>query len=213
MRRTIVLTWIMTILFFSTSYAITGLGIGVRGGIIQNYQNPGLEAFSSSLEAFSSSLSLERMPFLGAHLKIGTLPLVDLELSAEYAWKKKDVLISIGIADLKGDFTVSDFSLNATGKYHFLSIPVFKPYVGAGAGFHRLIYRLDIEGMLEPIIVPENESRLGLHAVAGIALNSAVLPFEVFVEIKYTHIKTRQEEWDTSSSHYSSILGGITMNF
>ena len=132
MKRTIVLTWILTVLFFSTSYAITGLGLGVRGGIIQNYQNPGLDAFSSSL-------SLERMPFLGAHLKIGTMPLVDVEISAEYAWKKKEILVSIGIADLKGDFTVSDISLNATGKYHFLSIPVFKPYVGAGAGFHRLI--------------------------------------------------------------------------
>jgi hypothetical protein len=212
-KRTILLTWVLTILFFSTSYAITGLGIGVRGGIIQNYQNPGLEAFSSSLEVFSSSLSLERMPFLGAHLKIGTLPLVDLEFSAEYAWKKKEVLVSIGIADLKGDFTVSDFSLNATGKYHFLSIPVFKPYVGAGAGFHRLIYRLDIEGMVEPIIIPENESRLGLHAVAGVSLKSAVLPFDVFAEWKYTQIKTKQKEWDTSSTNFSSLMGGITLNF
>jgi hypothetical protein len=49
--------------------------------------------------------------------------------------------------------------------------------------------------------------------VAGIALKSAALPFEVFAELKYTHIKTRQEEWDTSSTHYSSIMGGITMNF
>ena len=206
MRRTIVLTGIFTILFFSTSYAITGLGIGVRGGIIQNYNNPGLDAFPSSL-------SLDKMPALGAHFKIGTLPLVDLEISAEYAWKKKEVLVFIGIDSLKGDFTVSDFSLNATGKYHLLSIPVFRPYVGAGAGFHRLIYKLDIEGLGEQIIIPENESRLGLHAVAGIALKSAVLPFEVFAELRYTHIKTRQEKWDTSSSHYSSIMGGITMNF
>jgi hypothetical protein len=206
MKKIIGLTWILTILFFSTSYAITGLGIGVRGGIIQNYNNPGLDAFSSSL-------SLDKMPVLGAHLKIGTLPLVDLELSAEYAWKKKEVLVSIGIVNLKGDFTVSDISLNATAKYHFLSIPVFKPYVGAGAGFHRLIYKLDIEGMVEPIIIPENESRLGLHAVAGVSLKSAVLPFEVFAEFRYTHIKTRQEEWDTSSTHYSTIMGGITMNF
>jgi hypothetical protein len=205
-RRTVLLTGILMILFFSTSYGITGLGIGVRGGIIQNYQNPGLDAFPSSL-------SLDRMPFLGVHLKIGTMPLVDLELSAEYAWKKKEVLVSMGIADLKGDFTLSDFSLNATGKYHFLSIPVFKPYVGAGAGFHRLIYKLDIEGMVQPIIIPENESRLGLHAVAGVSLKSAVLPFDVFAEWKYTHIKTRQEAWDTSSTNYSSILGGVTMNF
>ncbi len=206
MKRTIGLAWILTILFFSTSHAITGLGIGVRSGIIQNYDNPGLDAFPSSL-------SLDKMPFLGAHLKIGTMPLVDVEISAEYAWKKKEVLVFMDADSLKGDFTVSDFSLNATGKYHFLSIPVFRPYLGAGAGFHRLIYKLDIEGLGEQIIIPENESRLGLHAVAGIALKSAVLPFEVFAELKYTHIKTRQEEWDTSSTHYSSIMGGITMNF
>ena len=85
MKRTIGLTFILAILFFSTSHAITGLGIGVRGGIIQNYDNPGLDAFPSSL-------SLDKMPFLGAHLKIGTLPIVDVEISAEFAWKKKEIL-------------------------------------------------------------------------------------------------------------------------
>ena len=205
MRRSIGLTVVLLIICFSTSHALTGLGIGAKGGIIQNYDNPGLDAFPSSL-------SLDRMPVLGVHLKIGTMPLVDFEISAEYAWKKKDVLMFIDTDSLKGDFTVSDFSLNATGKYHFLSIPVFKPYVGAGAGFHRLIYKLDIEGLGEQIIIPENESRLGLHAVAGVSLKSAVLPFDVFAEWKYTHIKTRQEEWDTSSTNYSTIMAGITFN-
>lgn len=206
MKKVIGLTSVLVILFFSPSHAITGLGIGVKGGIIHNYDNPGLDAFPSSL-------SLDRMPALGVHFKIGTLPLVDFELSAEYAWKKKNVLVFIGVDSLKGDFTVSDFSLNATGKYNFLSIPVFRPYVGAGAGFHRLIYKLDIEGLGEQIIIPENESRLGLHLVAGVSLKSAVLPFDIFAEWKYTHIKTRQEELDTASTNYSSIMGGITMNF
>lgn len=205
MKRLIWLLPVFVVLSFSTSHAVTGLGIGVKGGIIQNYDNPGLDAFLPSL-------SLERMPALGVHFKMGTLPMVDFELSAEYAWKKKNVLVFIGADSLKGDFTVSDFSLNATAKYHF-SVPVFKPYLGAGAGFHRLIYQLDIEGMGEQIILPENESRLGLHAVAGIAIKASVLPFEIFAEWKYTHIKTRQEELDTSSTNYPSIMVGITMNF
>lgn len=205
MKRLIGLTSVLIFLLFSSSHALTGLGIGVRVGTIQNYDNPGLDAFSSFL-------SLDKMPVLGVHLKIGTLPLVDFELSAEYAWKKKNILVPMGIYNLKGDFTVSDFSLNATGKYH-LSVPVFKPYVGAGAGFHRLIYKLDIEGMVEPIILPENESRLGLHAVAGVALKAALLPFEVFIEGRYTHIKTRQDRLDTSSTNYSSIMAGATLNF
>jgi len=204
-KKLIGLTSVLILLFFSSSQAITGLGIGVRAGMIQNYDNPGLDAFSSFL-------SLDKMPFLGAHLKIGTLPLVDFELSAEYAWKKKDVVVSVGPLSLKGDFTVSDFSLNATAKYH-LSVPVFKPYVGAGAGFHRLIYKLDVEGMVEPIILPENESRLGLHAVAGIAIKASALPFEIFAEGRYTHIKTRQDRLDTSSTNYPSIMLGATLNY
>ena len=205
MKRLIGLTSVLILLLFSSSHALTGLGIGVRAGMIQNYDNPGLDAFPASL-------SLEKMPVLGAHFKIGTLPLIDFELSAEYAWKKKEVVVSIGTDSLKGDFTVSDFSLNATAKYH-LSVPVFKPYLGAGAGFHRLVYKLDVEGLGEQIVLPDNESRLGLHAVAGVALKAALLPVEVFIEGRYTHIKTRQEELDTSSTNYSSIMGGITLNF
>lgn len=204
MKRLIGLTSVLILLLFSSSLAFTGLGAGVRAGMIQNYKNPGLDAFPASL-------SLERMPVLGAHLKIGTLPLVDFELSAEYAWKKKEVTVSIGTEGLKGDLTVSDFSLNATAKYH-LSVPVFKPYLGAGAGFHRLIYKLDIEGLGEQIVLPENESRLGLHVVAGIGLKASALPFEIFAEGRYTHIKTRQEELDTSSTNYPSIMAGVTFN-
>lgn len=206
MKKLIGITLALVFLFFSTSHAVTGLGIGVKAGIIQNYDNPGLDAFPSSF-------SLEKMPVLGAHLKIGTLPLVDFEISAEYAWKKKDILIYVGNDSLEGDLTVSDFSLNATGKYNLLSVPVFKPYLGAGAGFHRLIYKLDVEGMGEQIIIPENESRLGLHAVAGIAVKASALPFEVFAEWRYTHIKTKQVQWDTRSTNFSSIMGGITFNF
>ncbi len=175
------------------TFAITGLGIGVRGGLIQNYKNPGLNSFTGQ-EDF-----LKEMPLAGIHLKIGTLPIIDLEASLEYAWKEKEIVLE---DRLKADLTVSDLSLNATAKYVF-SVPVVKPYVGVGAGFHRMVYKISIENYEG--YFPDNESRSGFHGVGGLALKFPVFPFELFGEGRYTIVQTKDK-----TTKYTTILIGLT---
>ena len=118
------------LLFCSPTWGITGLGVGIKGGMIQNYKNDNLNSILSQDQDW-----LKEMPVVGVHLKIGTLRIIHLEASVEYAWKEKEIVLG----DLpRVNFSIHDLSLNGTAKYMF-SIPVLKPYLGGGVGIHRLV--------------------------------------------------------------------------
>jgi hypothetical protein len=177
------------------TFAITGLGIGIRGGLIQNYKNSNLDSLPTQKDF------LKNMSLVGVHLKIGTLRIIHLEASVEYAWKKKEIILEDKI---KADFTINDFSLNATAKYVF-SFPIIKPYAGAGAGLHRLVYKVS-KGSYS-VYLPENQNRLGFHGVGGLLLKFPTVPFELFGEGRYTIIQT-----ENKATKYTTILAGLTFN-
>jgi opacity protein-like surface antigen len=177
------------------AFAITGLGMGIRGGLIQNYKNPNLNSLTPQKDF------LKEMSMAGVHLKIGTLRIIDLEASLEYAWKKKKIVLG---EKVKADLTINDLSLNATAKYIF-SVPVIKPYLGAGAGLHRLVYKIS-EGSYS-VYLPENQNRLGFHGVGGLLLKFPMLPFELFGEGRYTIMPTKNK-----TTRYATILAGLTFN-
>jgi opacity protein-like surface antigen len=179
------------------TFAITGLGIGVRGGLIQNYKNPNLNSLPTEKDF------LKEMPLAGIHLKIGTLPIIDLEASLEYAWKKKEIILEDKVK-IKADLTVNDFSFNATAKYAF-SVPVVKPYVGLGVGYHRMVYKISVENYAG--YFPDDENTLGFHGVGGVLLKFPVLPFEFFGEGRYTIVQTKNE-----ATKFTTILAGVTFN-
>lgn len=177
------------------TYAITGLGIGIRGGLIQNYKNSNLNSLLTEKDFLKS------MPLVGAHLKIATFRIIHLEASLEYAWKKQEVILQ---DQIKADFTINDLSLNATGKYIF-SFPVIKPYVGAGAGLHKLVYKISKSDY--SMCIPEDQNRLGFHGVGGLLLKFSMLPFELFGEGRYTIIQTQDK-----ATKYTTVLAGLTYN-
>jgi len=200
MKQVLILLGVL-VFFASPVYAISGVGVGVRGGFIQNYDNPGLDESPLGLD-------LSEMPMLGAHVVFGFIPMLDLEGSAEMAWKKKEFMYET----IEADFTVRDFSLNVTAKYKFNLVPAIKPYIGAGLGWHWLFYSTSLDS--EPALVyPVDENRLGYHGVAGISFKFPALPFEFFGEYRYTRILTEQEELDTKGTDFTTILGGITFGF
>jgi opacity protein-like surface antigen len=197
MRKGIVLvSVILFLLVGSEAGAITGLGFGVRGGVIQGYQNDKLNDIPTGKEDW-----LENMPMVGVHLKIGTFRIIHLEASVEYAWKKQDIdLIGLG----KTEFSINDLSLNGTAKYMF-SLIAIKPYVGAGVGVHRLAYGISLDDQSVPI--PEDENKLGYHVVGGVLLSPPATPLELMAEARYTRIQT-----GGASTKYATFLAGITFN-
>ncbi|HVP37110.1 MAG TPA: outer membrane beta-barrel protein [Terriglobales bacterium] len=199
MKKILVMLGLLVILA-SPAYAIKGVGIGIRGGLVSDYKNPGLDNSTFNLD-------LKQMPMFGGHVVLGFIPIIELEGSAEMAWKKK----SFDIEGNTGDLTLRDFSLNATVKYKF-PFPVIKPYIGAGLGWHWLTYSVSLSSG-SSINMPVDENRLGYHGLVGLALKLPALPLEFFAEGRYTHIMTKQEKFDTKASHYTTLLGGVTLGF
>jgi len=195
MKRITVLAAILFLIPATTSYAITGLGFGIRGGMVAGLENDNLDSFIKTIDP-NSSLS-KNMTMIGGHLKIGTLPVIDFELALEYAWKKKEITPEI-------DFTISDLGIIGSAKYHF-GFPLIKPYVGAGLGLHRLVYKF--EGYGGSLVVPDNESKLGYHGLAGVKIQPPMSPVEFFAEGRYTYIST-----ENKSTKYSAIYAGGTFN-
>ena len=186
-----------TFLFFcNQAWGLTGLGFGVRGGMISNYKNDNLDVIPTRDKDW-----LKEMPLFGVHLKIGTLRVVHFEASLEYAWKETEIVLN----DLtKTEFSINDLSVNATAKYIF-AVPVLKPYAGAGLGMHRLVYGISNEDY--SIFIPEDQNKLGFHVVGGLLLSFPASPAEFFAEARYTSIQTAGE-----ATRYTTILGGLTFN-
>ena len=195
MKRIAVFAVVALLAFGVTSHAITGLGFGIRGGMVAGLQNSNLDDFIKTINP-DSELS-NNMTMIGGHLKIGTLPVIDFELALEYAWKKKEIASGI-------DFSISDLGVIGSAKYN-LDFPLIKPYVGAGLGLHKLVYKLD--GYGGTLVIPEKESKLGYHALAGVSIRPPLSPVEFFAEGRYTYITT-----EGKSTRYSTIYAGGTFN-
>ncbi|MCK4403650.1 MAG: hypothetical protein KAW02_01045 [candidate division Zixibacteria bacterium] len=197
MKKGCFLLWVFFFLLLgSEAWGITGLGIGIKGGMIQNYKNDNLDSIPTLGQDW-----LEKMPVVGVHLKIGTLRIIHLEASVEYAWKEKEIVFE---NLTRADFSIKDLSLNATAKYMF-SFPVLKPYLGAGVGMHKLVYGISNETY--SIYVPEDQSRVGFHGVGGFVLSFPASPLELLAEVRYTSIQTKNEP-----TRYTTILAGVTFN-
>ena len=83
MKRIVLILSLLLLIFVwsSTSYALTGLGFGIRGGFA-SYKG---ELFDDDLmKLLPDAKDLGGAPMFGAHIHIGTLPIIDLELAAEY---------------------------------------------------------------------------------------------------------------------------------
>jgi hypothetical protein len=191
------LVLLVSMLFFGlgSSEALTGLGFGVRAG-------------TTKLEDPNTGESFDAMTMFGGHIKVGTLPIIDLEANAEYAQKKYDIQIPLPeVEDLSGEVTFRIVSLRASAKYHF-SPPLspLKPYVGAGLGMHLMTSTIDLPGTQYTIPLNEDysESKTGVHALGGLLLSFPVIPFEVFAEGRYSVIFA-----ENGSIGATSLYGGF----
>jgi len=193
------------------SAGLTGLGIGIHGGIISGYDNPSLE---TGLEGFLDTLGVfdmadfempDDMKNFGAHVNIGTLRVIEFDIALDYAWQKKTLFEG---AELK----FNDFSISGSVRKSF-PIAVFKPYVGAGLATHIMAYTIEYNGNIYPIVDPnedvsiEDETVIGYHFKAGVALDFPLFPLTPYAEWKYNTIQTSGE-----SSKYSQINLGITLD-
>ncbi len=196
-KQVLALSIVLAMALTGTASALTGLGLGIRGGIVTGFENKALDRV---VQLVDSTAALDsKMTMLGAHLKIGTLPVLDFEFAGEVAWHKTQLTNKL-------DFTVADVGLIGSAKYNF-NTPMVRPYIGAGVGLHIIVYAVDVYDLMIIIPEPDTETKLAYHGLGGLSFRPPAFPLEFFVEGKYTYVTTRDEP-----TKYATIFLGATLN-
>lgn len=191
------------------SSAITGLGFGIHGGQTMGYS---YDALDNQLGQIADLIGLpdeltfeEDLLTLGAHVKVGTLPIIDFYGFLDYSWKTKEITPEL-------DFRVSDLAAGVSAKKAF-GVAVFKPFAGLGFSVHRLVYSLEtdqdqIGGVDVSILpIPEDQNKLGFHVLAGVELNFPVFPIDPYAQIRYNWITTEDK-----TTKYALLEFGLTFS-
>lgn len=202
MTRITFISIVCFVLFVSTqSYALTGLGIGARGGIVANYDNPEL-----SFEQIRV-IDINELTMIGVHARITSLPVFTYEVVAEYSWTTEEYRVLGYDLSVK----VRDFMVGGNVKY-MLKTPLLAPYVGGGIATHQMTYEFEpsLGGILgtPDIMVPSDGPKFGIHGLGGVSLNLPASPLEFFIEGRFGKISGEDE-----SANYSSVYAGVTLKF
>ncbi|MCX6831862.1 MAG: hypothetical protein NT028_06955 [candidate division Zixibacteria bacterium] len=187
---------VIALLTISTSaYALSGLGLGVKAGVLTSYKNPNLKL---------ATYKMNDLKFYGAFVKFGGQGLT-LEAGVETFWNKKN----LDLLGSKVEVKARDILLTATAKFYF-KFPIINPFVGAGIGAHKFTYSYsgDLGGYSGvEIKIPDDKTYLGYHIVVGAKTAIAVLPFDLFVEGKIGRVNSTGDPTD-----FTILSGGVIIN-
>jgi len=197
MKKTFMIAVLAVMLVPHYTDCQTRFGIGVRGGIVADYDNP---EFS-----LPHKLDIDQLTVVGGHVQFGGFPIFTLELAVESRTRTEEMTF----LGAKTSAEVKDLMIAANLKYLF-RIPVITPYIGGGIASHNLNYEynaavewLNPEGAIH---IPDDGSRFGVHGIAGVALGFAASPIELFIEGRIGRI-----EGDEESAKYKAVYGGVTL--
>ncbi len=176
----------------SQANAVTGLGLGAKGGVVTDYDNPNVKL---------SDFKFKNLKFFGGFVEFRRSS-VALELGAEYYWDSQMLLI----LDEEREVKAKDFFVGITGKVYF-PFPLIKPFVGLGIASHKFTFEYNGPlGQFENVtlVVPDDKAYFGYHLVVGARLAVTVIPFDVFVEGKIGKVNT-----DPDSTKFKIISFGL----
>ncbi len=187
---------VIAMLAISTSaYALSGLGLGVKAGVLTSYKNPNLKL---------DTYKMDDLKFYGAFVKFGGQGMT-LEAGVETFWNKKN----LDLLGSKVEVKARDILLTVTAKFYF-KFPIINPFVGAGIGAHKFTY--SYSGNLGgysgvEIKIPDDKTYFGYHIVVGAKTAIAVLPFDLFVEGKIGRVNSTGDPTD-----FTILSGGVIIN-
>ena len=193
MKKLLMLT--ICLLFAVPSFAITGISLGVKGGLVTDYNQPGFSV---------PNQETDNMALAGLQVRLSSLPIVDLIVTGEYAWKNESYSV------LGQDFELKrhDFLFSASAIYP-VKLPAVSPYLGGGVATHSLGYDYAVPALwsLEDydIEVPGNETKMGYHIMGGVDFKLPVFPVSANAEFRINWVNTPQEV-----TKYNSITIGLS---
>ncbi len=219
----ILLTVMLTFFAKSESSLIT---IGAHGGMdmvtIESYEKS-FELESQEMVTFKRD-EISNPMLIGGKVSLDLLPVIDLEVGADFAWKEYHWRYVTPIYSDNGDVSFARINVNFTVKRTFLSFPpavkVFSVYGGLGGDLQFITPVLCEDLILEKLKTAEavmdteelikRGTKSGFHILAGIKIKPPVMPVGVDVNVKY--ILSSKGDYEEPES-FSSVYGGLFVSF
>jgi len=171
MKKLFILMFLLA--FAAPSFALTGVSFGLKGGLLTSYDQPELAAPSDEND---------NMALGGLTVKFTSLPMVNVIVSGEYAWKT----YSYSVVGESFDLRARDLLFSASAVYPF-QLPFATPYLGGGVATHNLGYDVDVPdtwSLGEEPTAPDTETRMGYHLMAGFDVGLPTLPLKLNAEYR-----------------------------
>jgi hypothetical protein len=195
LARLLLLATLALFAISTSAFALTGLGLGVKAGVLTNYKNPNLKL---------STYKMKDLKFYGGFVKFGAQGMT-AEIGIETFWKKQN----IDLLSSKVEVKARDIFLSFTGKFYF-KFPVINPFIGAGIGAHKFSYTYtgDLSGYSNvQVNIPDDKTYFGYHLVVGAKTAIAAMPFDLFVEGKIGRVSATGDPVD-----FTILCGGVIFN-
>lgn len=188
---------LVMLLFALPAFALTGISFGLRGGLVTDYDQPGLDIPGSSTD---------QMTLGGLQMRFTKLPMVDIIVTGDYAWKK-ETYTSFGQSL---ELSRRDLLFSASVVYP-LDFHVVAPFAGVGVATHSLGYDYvePLGWSLETygVDVPDNSTKLGYHLVGGFELKLPAFPLSFGAEFRMNWINTPDK-----TTKYNSFVAGLNFS-
>ncbi|MBC8366829.1 hypothetical protein H8E52_05395 [bacterium] len=223
MRKTFVPLVLAVAIFAMVSPASAIWKTGFHVGIDKNGHDPINSEFGADIGTPETITLLSheiKDPILGGvHLIVDALPFLDFEMGLEgsYAKYKYEYQVS-ELSPISQDASFGRLSIYASGKFNYITLPMVRLYIGAGAGYHLITplfgtelveqelesqsdYDLDLANMLS------RKTHFGYHVLGGVGLSPVFLPFDLNVEARYFILP--QNEFEDDTNKFMSITLGL----
>jgi len=176
------------------AYAISGLSVGIKGGMATNVDLP---------KVISDGPEFDKLKLFGVQARVTTLPVLDFIFTAEYGWDNLD------LSDYDSEIKFHDLFVSASAVYPYKKFTLIEPYIGGGIDNHQFSFSYEYTGAPSPeIAIPVDDTYFGYHFMAGVDLNLPAFPFGLTGEFRANWIDTGNR-----TRKFNSLTLGINYNF
>ena len=167
----------------------------------------------ANLKSEGDHIIMDATSAFGAHVALGFLPILKLQVGAEYLSGTADYDYG-GVLQLQ-EQDYKSLGIYADVRYPIKLMPLFpiKPVVGGGVNINLMSYldRAGVEdfiagGLGEPDV--ENFTQIGYHLMFGLLFKPPVLPFTITAEYRLQTIKLTDDTVENNG-----IVVGLTFGF
>ncbi len=168
----------------------------------------GLGVRAGSISVSGDNIEMDPTTAFGAHLAIGFIPILKVQVGAEYLKGTATYNYGGGLPDLDQDFQA--ISLFADVRYPISVLPLFpiKPVVGGGLNLNLMSY-VDKDTFLGGLSNdPADFTHSGYHFMIGLLFDPPILPFAITAEYRIQSISL-----DSGSITNKGFVAGLTFGF